>query len=174
MPQLSQIVIRRASNKDAAQIADIYNEGIDERCATFITTHFTDEDILHKIAEGGEKHPIFVATQEDSDCVLGWVSISPYSPRACYDGVGEVSVYIRRDKRRQGIGEDLIETVFDEAAKIGYWKLMVRIFTFNQASIDLFKKHRYVEAGLHKNHGKLDGKWLDVLELERSIPCNLK
>ena len=64
MPQLSQIVIRRASNKDAAQIADIYNEGIDERCATFITTHFTVEDMLYKIAEGGEKHPIFVATQK--------------------------------------------------------------------------------------------------------------
>jgi L-amino acid N-acyltransferase YncA len=160
--------------KDAAQIADIYNEGIDERCATFITTHFTVENILHKITDDGEKHPLFVSIQKNSDCVLGWVSISPYSPRACYDGIGEVSVYIQRNHRLQGIGEALAKTVFDKAAKVGYWKLMVRIFTFNQASIDLFKKQGYVEAGLHKNHGKLDGKWLDVLELERSIPSNLK
>jgi len=50
---------------------------------------------------------------------------------------------------------------------------MARIFAFNKASIALFKKLGYVEAGFHRNHGRLDGKWLDVIEVERSIPRNL-
>ncbi|HTY75954.1 MAG TPA: arsinothricin resistance N-acetyltransferase ArsN1 family A [Candidatus Nanoarchaeia archaeon] len=174
MPQRNQLVIRQATAEDAAEIAEIYNQGIDERQATFITTHFNAPDILHKISSGKEKHPFFVATNSDPKTVYGWVSISPYSPRPCYDGIGEVSVYIKNNHRRQGIGEALLKTVFDEAAKLGYWKLMARIFTFNKASIDLFEKQGYLEAGLHKNHGKLDGKWLDVLELEKSIPSNLK
>ncbi|HUJ84380.1 MAG TPA: arsinothricin resistance N-acetyltransferase ArsN1 family A [Candidatus Acidoferrales bacterium] len=174
MPERYNFAIRRVTFKDAADVAAIYNEGIDERSATFVTTHFTAEDICHKIAEGGEKHPFLIAELTGSERIAGWVSISSYSPRSCYDGVGEVSVYITSDCRRQGIGEALVEEAFDAAANAGYWKLMVRIFTFNKASINLFKKQGYVEAGLHKNHGKLDGKWLDVLEMEKQIPCNLK
>lgn len=174
MPPKASIIICKATPEDAVEVAAIYNEGIDERMATFVTTHVSVEDMCHKIVEEKDKHPFYVAVTENADrYVVGWGSISPYSPRTCYNGVGEVSVYIRKGFRRLGIGEALAETLYHEATRLGYWKLMARIFTFNKASITLFKKLGYVEAGLHRNHGKLDGKWLDVLEVERSIPGNL-
>ncbi len=173
MAKTRQIKILKATAQDAAEIAAIYNEGIDERCATFVTTHFTPEDIRHKLEEGAERHPFYVAIDKDSKMVVGWVSISSYSPRGCYDGVGEVSVYIKKGKRRQGIGEALVDEAYKVGEELGYWKLMVRIFAFNEASTGLFKKMGYVEAGLHKNHGKLGERWLDVLEMEKSIPANL-
>ena len=174
MPAKSPFVIRKATTEDAAEAAVIYNEGIDERMATFVTTHVSAEEMCHKIVDLKDKYPFFVAITEDEDRrVAGWGSISPYSPRACYDGIGEISIYIRKGFRRRGIGEALAKTIYQEATRLGYWKLMARIFAFNKASIALFKKLGYVEAGFHRNHGRLDGKWLDVIEVERSIPRNL-
>jgi L-amino acid N-acyltransferase YncA len=168
-----KFLIRKAKSEDASEIADIYNQGMDERIATFVTDHVTPKEMVHKITSDAEKHPFYVATSIETTLVLGWSSISPYSPRSCYNGIGEVSVYVKKNFRKQGIGEALAKRAFGEAEKLGYWKLMVRIFSFNRASINLFRKIGYVETGLHLCHGKLDGKWLDVLELEHQIPRNI-
>ncbi len=116
----SNATVRRGTAEDASQIADIYNQGIDERSATFVTTHVTCQEMLHKIKCQAEKYPILVATSKKSDGILGWASISLYSPRPCYDGIGEISVYIDRKHRKQGIGQTLVETIYAEAEKLGY------------------------------------------------------
>jgi len=165
--------IRRAKAEDATDVATIYNQGIDERLATFNTEHVTAEEISEKIAKGEDKHPVIVATLTDSNRVVGWASISPYSTRACYTGIGEVSIYVLKEYREQGIGKALLQSLIDMATQQGYWKLMGRIFVFNQASRTLCKKLGFREVGVHEKHGKLDGIWLDVVEVERLIPKNI-
>ena len=81
--------IRCAKAEDAAQIALIYNHCIDERIATFDTEHVTKEERQNRIEQGGEKHPVLVAALNDSGRIVGWASISPYSLRKCYSGIGE-------------------------------------------------------------------------------------
>ena len=70
--------VRRARAEDSAEVASIYNSGIDERVATFNTAHVTAEDRREKIENGGDKHPVFVAEMEGGG-IAGWSSISPYS-----------------------------------------------------------------------------------------------
>ncbi len=167
------LTLRKATLEDAPEIAEIYNEGIDGRAATFVTIHVSAEDIRRKIEDGKGKYPFLIAEIETKPKIVGWGSISAYSPRACYAGVGEVSIYVRKGVERRGVGQAIGEALYAEAEKLCYWKLMARIFVFNKASVCLFKKMGYVEAGLHKNHGKLDDMWLDVLEVEKSIPSNI-
>jgi len=169
----NQFKIRRAKVEDAIDVATIYNQGIDERSATFNTNHVTAEEMREKITKGGDKHPVFVATLTGLNHIVGWASISPYSSRSCYSGIGEISVYVRKEHRRQGIGKTLLQTLIEAAAEQGYWKLMGRIFTFNQASRTLCKKLGFTEIGIHEKHGKLDGKWLDTVEVEILIQKNI-
>jgi len=168
-----QFTIRKVKPEDAQQVAAIYNQGINERCATFNTAHVDADEILEKISASKDRFPFLVATPKNSNNIAGWISISPYSARTCYAGIGEVSVYIQKNHRRQGIAETLMKTAFKAAEQQGYWKLMARIFTFNQPSRALFKKQGYTEIGVHKKHGKLEGKWLDVVEVEKLIPNNI-
>jgi len=165
--------IRRAKVDDAPDVAAIYNQGIDERLATFNTNHVTAEEMHEKITKGGDKHPVFVATLTELDHVVGWASISPYSSRSCYSGIGEISIYVRKEHRGQGIGKTLLQTLIEAAEEQRYWKLMGRIFLFNQASRTLCKKLGFTEIGVHEKHSKLDGKWLDTVEVERLIPKNI-
>jgi hypothetical protein len=73
-----QMSIREASEGDATAIARIYNQGIEDRGATFETQPRTAEDIAPKLAELA-RYPMLVAA--DGDLVLGWAGLSPYRSR---------------------------------------------------------------------------------------------
>lgn len=166
-----QLVVRRARPEDAAAIAEIYTQGILERIATFESEPRTPEMMLAWLAEHDERHPVLVVERDGR--VLGWASISSYRPRACYAGVGEFSIYLHRDARGQGIGKVLLGALIDEARRLGYWKLLSRVFPFNTASRRLCAALGFREVGVYEKHAKLDGRWLDVVIVERLIPENL-
>jgi phosphinothricin acetyltransferase len=161
--------IREATERDAADIARIYNQGIDERGATFETSLRTSVDILTRLAEA-DRFPLLVI--EDGGAVLGWASLSPYRPRACYAGIAEFSIYLDRDARGRGLGRRLLTALIDAARARGFWKLVSRIFPFNTASRALCRTCGFREVGVYEKHGCLDGRWMDVVIVERLIPEN--
>jgi phosphinothricin acetyltransferase len=164
--------VRDALPADCEYIAAIYNQGIEDRIATFETEMRDGDERRRWLDEHDSRHPVVVAV-DDAGEVVGWGSISAISPRACYSGVGEYSVYVRRESRGRGVGKMLLEALLDRARAEGYWKLIGRMFSFNDGSRRLAMLYGFREVGVLEKHGKLDGRWLDVVEVERLIPENL-
>lgn len=160
----SQPVARIATPDDAADIARIYNEGIDDRVATFETRHRTPEDIA---AWFGTRYPVVVV--EHDGAVVGFASTSTYRPRECYDGIAEYSVYVARNARGKGVGQVALQALFEAAREAGFWKLVSRIFPENTSSLRLMKKLGFREVGTYYKHGKLDGQWRDVVIVEKLL-----
>jgi L-amino acid N-acyltransferase YncA len=165
------VAIRAATETDAARIAEIYNQGIAGRAATFETTPRTPEDILQTLRAGVGRFPFLVAT--DGERVIGWASVSTYRPRECYRGIGEFSIYIADEARGQGVGRQLLPALIAAAEQAGFWKLLSRVFTFNTGSRRLCAACGFREVGVYEKHAKLDDDWLDVVIVERMIPGNL-
>jgi phosphinothricin acetyltransferase len=165
------VQIRAATEADAAAIAEIYNQGIEDRVATFETALRTAEDRRTWLRSIAGRYPAIVADFEAQ--VVGWAGAGPYRARECYRGIGEFSVYVRRDWRGRHIGDLLLPALIAEAEQLGIWKLLSRIFLFNEASRALCRRHGFREVGIYEKHGKLDGQWLDVVIVERLIPANL-
>jgi L-amino acid N-acyltransferase YncA len=163
--------IRPAESRDATAIADIYNQGIADRGATFETEPRSAADIAARL-DDTERYPLLVAV--DGTSVVGWAGLSTYRPRACYSGVAEFSIYLDRAARRRGVGRDLLNALIESAKDRGYWKIVSRIFPFNAASRALCRSCGFREVGVYEKHGRLDGHWLDVIIVERLIPENLK
>ena len=166
------IHIRIASVDDAAAIAEIYNQGIEDRVATFETELRSAEDQLAWLQAIAGCYPAVVA-QIDRE-IIGWAGAGPYRDRECYWGIGEFSMYVRRDWRARGVGNLLVAALISEAERLGLWKLLSRIFPFNEASRALCCKHGFREVGVYEKHARLDGRWLDVVIVERLISSNLK
>src|SRR5262245_21700462 len=162
--------IRLARAVDAAAVAEIYNQGIAERSSTFETAPRSGGDMAKRIGEDPERFPVLVAERDGA--ILGWASIGPYRPRDCYAGVGAFSVYIRRDARGLGVGRALVSRLIGEARSRGYWKLLSRVFPSNAASLALCRSLGFREVGTYQKHARLDGRWLDVVIVERLIPEN--
>jgi len=164
--------VRAAAATDAPRIAEIYNQGIAERGATFETAPRTAADMARRLAgpAAAARHPTLVVEHEGA--VAGWAAITEYRPRPCYGGIGEFSIYLDRASRGHGLGRLLLEALIREAARLGYWKLVSRIFPFNTASLALCRACGFRVVGTYEKHGRLDGRWLDVVIVERLIPEN--
>jgi phosphinothricin acetyltransferase len=165
------VTVRPADTRDAAAIARVYNQGIAERRATFETEPRSVAEIEARLRDQ-LRYPTLVAERDGE--VVGWATVSSYRPRACYSGIGEFSIYLDRDARGAGIGRRLLEALVDEARGRGYWKLVARIFPFNEASRRLCATCGFREVGIYEKHGRLDGRWTDVIIVERLIPENLE
>lgn len=159
---------RPATPADAVAIAGIYNQGIEDRTATFETRPRSAEEVA---AWFGGAYPVVVV--EAGGRVVGFASTSPYRPRACYAGIAECSVYVAREARGRGVGRRALEALVAAAEAGGFWKLVSRVFPENAASRALLRATGFREVGVYEKHGQLDGAWRDVIIVERLIPSNL-
>lgn len=166
MPPVT-MTTRLALREDAAAIAEIYNQGIEERIATFETEPRRPEDILAALDERGEQYPTVVAERDGR--VVAWASASLYRSRPCYAGIGEYSVYVHREARGTGAGKVVLEALFRASEGRGLWKLVSRIFPENVASLALCRATGFREVGVYRRHAKLDGIWKDCVIVEKLL-----
>ena len=159
--------VRLAVSADAEAIAVIYNEGIDDRIATFETEHRSAEQIAAMLHRKGDRHPTVVV--ERGSAVIAWAGAGPYRERPAYGGVAEHSVYVARAARRTGAGRAALDALCGEYERRGFWKLVSRIFAENGASIALHESCGFRVVGVYRRHARLDGVWRDCVIVERLL-----
>jgi phosphinothricin acetyltransferase len=158
------LTVRPGTPADAAAIARIYNEGIEDRVATFETRLRTAGDIE---AWFDGRHPVVVVERDGS--VLGFGATFEYRPRECYAGIAETSVYAARHARGRGVGRAALEGLIEAARAAGFWKLVSRVFPENAASLALLERTGFRQVGRYERHARLDGLWRDVIIVERLL-----
>ena len=155
--------IREALMDDWPRIKQIYVDGINTKTATFET-----EDQIKSGEEWFDskiKGSIFVA--EIEKIVQGWVILSPVSNRCVYSGVAEVSVYVDLNSKGMGIGTKLLQKAIAFADENNIWTIEANMFTTNEASNHTHQKVGFKVLGVREKLGQLEGKWIDILMMER-------
>lgn len=164
---IGETTVRLAVTSDVEAIARIYNEGIDDRMATFETEHRTAAYIASQLADKGDRYPTVVV--ERLGRVVAWAGAGPYRSRPCYAGVAEHSVYVARDARGTGAGRVALDALCREYEARGFWKIVSRIFPENVASVTLHERAGFRVVGVYRRHGQLDGRWRDCVIVERLL-----
>jgi L-amino acid N-acyltransferase YncA len=155
------VSIRPMLPSDWARVRAIYAAGIASRNATFETEppewEVWDEAHLVDLR--------FVATNGAE--VIGWAATSPVSDRCCYSGVAENSVYVDPAFQSRGVGHLLLSALLAASEDAGYWTIQTGIFPENEASLALHAACGFRVVGRRERLGQLDGRWRDVILLER-------
>jgi phosphinothricin acetyltransferase len=99
--------------------------------------------------------------------IAGWAALSPVSGRCVYGGVAEVSVYVAATARGKGLGCLLLKRLVEESEQNGIWTLQAGILAENEASRAIHKRCGFREVGTRERLGKLNGRWRDVVLMER-------
>src|SRR5262245_411939 len=162
-----ELRVRLAAPSDGAVIAEIYNEGIADRIATFETALRSARDIEAQLAEKGDRYPTVVV--ERNGVVVAWAGAGPYRARPAYAGVAEHSVYVTRHARGIGAGRAALDALAREYEARGFWKLVSRIFPENTGSLALHERAGFRTVGVYRRHGKLDGQWRDCVIVEKLL-----
>jgi len=139
----------------------IYREGI----ATGNATFETESPSWKRWNANHHAHSRLVAG--DGNAIVAWAALSPVSPRRVYAGVAEVSIYVAASARGKGVGKALLHGLIEHSERNGIWTLQAGIFPENTASLALHKSCGFREVGQREKIGQLDGKWRNVVLLER-------
>ena len=110
---------------------------------------------------------------EEKGRVISFANTTAYSPRECYFGVAEFSVYTASEARSRGAGTLAMKALMKAAEEAGFWKLVARVFVENTPSRKLLLTLGFREVGVHEKHARLDGVWRDVVVIERLLPANM-
>jgi phosphinothricin acetyltransferase len=128
--------------------------------ATFDLVPRSPERQLAWFAEHVPPYPVIV--WEENGDVLGWGSISPFSPRPAYRFTAELSIYVHQTARRRGIGEAILRELIELGRRHGLHTLLGRVTEENEASCRLAEKLGFRRTGLLEEVGYKFGRWLNV------------
>jgi L-amino acid N-acyltransferase YncA len=163
--QPGELRTRAATVDDAGAIAVIYNQGIADRVATFETEARSPA----LVAAWFSGRNLVVVAETEAAGPVAFAASFPSSDRPCYSGIGEFSVYVRRDYRGRGAGRAALAALIEAATARGMHKLLSRVFPENAASRALLRRLGFEEIGTHRRHGQLNGMRRDCVIVERLL-----
>jgi phosphinothricin acetyltransferase len=149
------------TSDDREAVLAIYQEGIATGMATLETEppDWEQWDQTHK--------PECRLVAEENGRVLAWAALTSVSHRPCYRGVAEETIYVAADAQGRDIGRTLMERLVEESERAGYWTLQAAIFPENSASVALHEACGFRSVGVRQHIGEREGRFHDVLLMER-------
>jgi L-amino acid N-acyltransferase YncA len=164
---MEEIRLRDATQADVPKICAIHNQGIEDRVATLdVEPHRLDEQ-MEWFHRHGARHPVVVA--EAAEDIIGWASLNQFSARPAYRFVADLSVYIERQWRGKGVGTRLLREIEARAHALGYHKIVLSAFPFNQAGMRLYERFGFRTVGIYHEQGLVDGRWVDTIIMEKLL-----
>jgi L-amino acid N-acyltransferase len=165
---MSTASLRLANESDLDSINEIYNYHVLRSTCTYQLEPETIEDRRTWFLDHPPgRYPVIVAECDDE--ILGWGSLSKWRPRAAMAPTVEVTVYIRHDKHRQGLGKLILRELIDRARQLGYHSAIASISGDQAASIGLHEQFGFqCVAHLSEVAIKFD-RWLDLLYLQLKL-----
>lgn len=155
------VTVTSLGHEDWDAVRAIYSEGIATGQATFEveaptwavwdSSHFPFGRLVAR--QGGK--------------IAGWAALAPVSDRCVYGGVAEVSLYVGAAHRGEGIGSLLLSRLIEVSERHGIWTLQAGIFPENLASVQVHRRAGFRDVGVRERLGKLNGRWRNVLLMER-------
>jgi L-amino acid N-acyltransferase YncA len=162
-----ELRVRAARFADLQAIREIHNQGILDRIATLDTEPRTMQETHAWFYQHGPRHPVLVA--ETAGVIAGWATLNTFNSRTVYQYVADLSVYIERQRRGQGIGTTLLQAIIALGRELDYHKIVLSAFPFNTAGMQLYERHGFTTVGIYKEMGQLDGRWVDTIIMEKLL-----
>lgn len=154
------IRIRVAGEQDAEAIAAIYAPHVTRGVASFEESAPTPDEMRARIAKLAGRFPWLVA--EEDGAVLGYAYADRFRDRHAYRWAVETTVYVADAAQRRGVGRLLYGKLLDILRAQGFTQAIAAISLPNDASIELHERAGFRRAGVYREVGWKQGRWVDV------------
>lgn len=158
------IAIRAARPEDAAAIAAIYAPYVLGGTVSFESEAPDTRQMRARLGASNGFYPWLVATNGDPDGggVLGYAYAGQFRDRPAYRYVVETSIYLAGPTQGQGTGGLLYEALLDTLRAQGFTQAIGVIALPNDGSIRLHESVGFRRAGVYREVGYKQGRWIDV------------
>lgn len=168
------IKIRTATLDDAAALLNIYDHYVQNTAITYEYDTPTLEEFTDRIRGIQKKFPYLVIEQGKE--ILGYAYASAFHARIAYQWCVEMTIYLKKDARRGGLGRMLYEELERQLKERGYLNLYSCIaypdvedeyLTFG--SVKFHEKMGYKLNGKFTKCGYKFGRWYNMVWMEKFI-----
>ncbi len=166
--------LRVASVDDAEELLKIYTPYVQKTAITFEYDVPTPEEFRKRIENTLKKYPYLVVEKDGQ--LLGYTYTGPFIGRAAYGWGAELSIYLREDCRRMGLGKMLYhaiegisraQNILNLNACIGDPEVEDEYLTKN--SIQFHSHMGYRIVGRFYQCGYKFGRWYHMVWMEKII-----
>lgn len=168
------MTIRIATEQDAAALLAIYAPYVEKTAITFEYAVPSATAFAERIRRTVARYPYLVA-EADGEAV-GYAYAGFFHERAAYGWAAETSVYVRMDRRRQGIGGSLYAALEELLKRQGILNLNACIAHSEKAdaylpgdSVAFHERQGYRLAGEFHACGYKFNRWYHMIWMEKHI-----
>lgn len=154
--------IVQLENKYWREMAAIYESSIKTGITTFQRTVPSYEEWIDAHMEG------FNILLLEGEEVLGFAALASINSKIQYNGVAELSIYVKAGQRGKGIGTILLNKLIELSEEAGIWTLQATVLEDNIGSKKLHEKCGFREVGVREKIAQtIFGVWKDTYLMER-------
>jgi L-amino acid N-acyltransferase YncA len=163
------VEIEPALPEDAAAIAAIYAHHVLHGTATFELEPPSPAEMAERLAKVIARGGAWLVARDEDGQILGYASADRFRDRPAYRFACENSVYIRHDRRGEGIGRALLALLIVAAERAGFRQMIAVIAGAQPASVRLHAACGFREAGRMRSVGRKLGEWHDTYYMQRAL-----
>lgn len=177
--------IERVNVKDAEEILSIYAPYVRDTAMSFEYEVPPLSEFRERIRNISSSLPYIKATEKNE--ILGYAYAAKFKNRKAYDWSVEVTIYVRKDLRRSGVGTLLYHALEDSLRQMGILNMNACIAVpkgddehLNKDSYYFHEKMGFRLVGTFHNSGYKFDTWYDMIWMEKLIgehnesPANVK
>lgn len=155
------------SPDDGKDVIDIFNYYIEHSFAAYREDPVPYEayDAMRQRTCG---YPTLGAWDEKGR-MLGFATLRPLNPNPSFGHTAEITYFLHPDATGQGLGEQMLHRLIQEARAQGITIIMASISGFNEGSLRFHRRHGFEECGRFKKIGKKKGEFFDVVWMQKNI-----
>lgn len=155
------IDIRAIAGEDIEQFSAALGSVISERLY-LASTELPQLEGIRKFVENNidKGYPQIVAVHQGK--VIGWCDIVANSP-AEFAHVGRLGMGVIADYRGQGIGKRLITSCLERAARAGFEKVSLQVYSDNTPAIRLYEQSGFEREGQLLRARKIDNSYQNIV-----------
>jgi L-amino acid N-acyltransferase YncA len=157
---IPRLTIRPARIDDGAAVADVYAPYVLKTAVSFEVEAPSAAVMGERIDTTIVTHPWLIA--ESGRAVVGFCYAGKHSQRAAYRWTVDVTIYVKEDIRRSGVGRSLYAVLLETLRRQGFRSAFSEIVLPNDGSIRLHETAGFRNIGVHKDIGFKFGRWHDI------------
>lgn len=163
------MTLRVASAADAAALAAIYAPVVAHTAISFETEPPDAAEMRARVEKTAQAGLPWLVAEDAAGSVCGYAYAGRHRERAAYQWSVDTTVYVREDRRGQGVGRALYGRLLPLLAELGYGQAFAGIALPNAGSVGLHEAVGFEAIGVYRRVGFKLGAWRDVGWWQREL-----
>ncbi len=165
-----KVTLRAPAWSDLDALLSLINSLVKEGAEIGRDTEISKNDEMDWLAKtlvNIEKNEVFLIVAETAGKV---VASSSFRPRTGYsEHVADFGIVVKRGYRDIGVGEGMIQGIFEEARRRGVEMLTLTCFASNKRAVHVYEKAGFKEVGRVPKAFFKDGSYVDQIVMVKML-----